>query len=162
MWEAGEARRFSEDEEDEEVSEAWEVKDGGSAKSEGSRPLRVLGSTPDKTSGRTSGRSCLRMSGSRRWTTAVMARVWKSVSEVLSSERGDGGDVATSVGEPASAGSTSCRLYGGGVVGGLETGRVSAWLGHVDCCWGVSPRLARLLEGPAAGAGAKTVQSARR
>ena len=24
------------------------------------------------------------MSGSRRWTTAVMARVWKSVSEVLS------------------------------------------------------------------------------
>ena len=41
MWEAGEARRFSEDEEDEEVSEAWEVKDGGSAKSEGSRPLRV-------------------------------------------------------------------------------------------------------------------------
>ena len=75
------------------------------------------------------------MSGSRRWTTAVMARVWKSVSEVLSSERGYGGDVATSVGEPASAGLTSCRLYGGGVVGGLETGRVSAWLGHVGC-WG--------------------------
>jgi hypothetical protein len=53
-----------------------------------------------------------------------MARVWKSVSSVLAFGRGDGGDVATSVGEPASAGSTSCRLYGGGVDGGLETGWV--------------------------------------
>ena len=84
------------------------------------------------------------MDGSRRWTTAVMACVWKSVSVVLrfAFGRGDGGDVATSVGEPACAGSTSCRLYGGGVDSGLETGRGSASSSlvqvHLGCRgWGV-------------------------
>lgn len=127
MGEAGEARRFSEEgnEDEKEVSEAYEVKDVGIAKSEGSSPGRTLR--------RTSGRICRRMEGSKRWTTAVMACVWKSVSSPLGFGQGKGGDVAASVGEPAWAVSMACRLYGGGVDGGLETAQVgfwSAWLGH--------------------------------